>query len=85
MFAFCLLVCHSHAWFHENNYKLKVKCLFLLNKKRSVSVDVAGQTVSSVAEEKLYNKRLTKTKEEFIKIMQTLNLPYPKQIGEQRQ
>ena len=42
---------------------------------------VIGQTNSSVEEELQYNKRLTKTREEFIKIMNELNLPYPKQIG----
>lgn len=36
---------------------------------------------SSVWEEKTYNPRLTKTKEEFINIMNNLNLPYPKKIG----
>lgn len=36
---------------------------------------------SSVWEEKTYNPRLTKTKEEFIKIMNNLNLAYPKKIG----
>ncbi len=35
-----------------------------------------------MAEEKQFNPRLTKTKEEFIKIMDNLNLPYPKKIGE---
>jgi len=42
--------------------------------------DYKGQTVTSVLEEKKYNPRLTKTKEEFIKIMNELGLPYPKQI-----
>jgi len=44
--------------------------------------DYNGQTVTTVAEEKLYNPRLTKSKEEFIKIMETLNLPYPNKIDE---
>jgi sulfur dioxygenase len=43
--------------------------------------DYMGQTVSSVGEEKKYNPRLTKSKEEFIGIMNNLNLAYPKQIG----
>lgn len=30
----------------------------------------------------MMNPRLTKSKEEFVKIMKELNLPYPKQIGE---
>jgi len=42
--------------------------------------DYKGQTSSSVAEEKHLNPRLTKTKEEFVKIMENLNLAYPKQI-----
>ncbi len=41
-----------------------------------------GLTKTSVAEEKKFNPRLTKPKEEFIKIMDNLNLPYPKKIGE---
>ena len=40
-----------------------------------------GWTCSSVEEELKYNPRLTKTREEFIKIMNNLNLSYPKQIG----
>lgn len=42
--------------------------------------DYTGQTVTTVAEEKQYNPRLTKPKAEFIEIMKNLNLPYPKQI-----
>lgn len=42
--------------------------------------DYKGQTVTSVAEEKAFNPRLTKSREEFIKIMENLNLPYPKKI-----
>jgi sulfur dioxygenase len=41
-----------------------------------------GRTSSTVREEKLYNPRLTKSKEEFIKIMSELNLPKPKKIDE---
>ena len=37
--------------------------------------------MSTVGEELQYNPRLTKTKEDFIKIMTELNLPYPKAIG----
>jgi sulfur dioxygenase len=37
---------------------------------------------TTVAEEKQYNPRLSKTIDEFIDIMNNLNLPYPKQIGE---
>ncbi|XP_065653839.1 uncharacterized protein LOC136071931 [Hydra vulgaris] len=42
--------------------------------------DYKGNMVTSVAEEKLYNPRLTKSKEEFIEIMKNLGLAYPKQI-----
>jgi len=37
---------------------------------------------TSVMEEKQFNPRLSKTKVEFVEIMNNLNLPYPKQIGE---
>lgn len=40
-----------------------------------------GLTCSSVLEEKTYNPRLTKPKVEFVKLMENLNLPYPKKIG----
>jgi len=40
-----------------------------------------GQTMTTVAEEKGMNPRLTKSKEQFVKLMENLNLPYPKQIG----
>ncbi|KAI8039576.1 persulfide dioxygenase ETHE1, mitochondrial [Drosophila gunungcola] len=42
--------------------------------------DYKGQMESSVWEEKRYNPRLTKDIDEFVKIMDTLNLPYPKKI-----
>ncbi|XP_068629933.1 persulfide dioxygenase ETHE1, mitochondrial [Battus philenor] len=42
--------------------------------------DYKGQTATTVGEEKKYNPRLTKPLEEFIHIMDTLNLPYPKMI-----
>ena len=41
----------------------------------------SGQTVTTVGEEMEHNKRLTKPEDEFVKIMDNLNLPYPKQIG----
>jgi hypothetical protein len=44
-------------------------------------VTVIGQTTTTVGEEKHYNPRLTKPLDEFIKIMENLNLPYPKMIG----
>lgn len=42
--------------------------------------DYTGQTVSTVSEEKAHNTRLTKPLAEFCKIMEELNLPYPKEI-----
>lgn len=36
-----------------------------------------GLGSSTVHEERSFNPRLTKTKEEFIEIMANLNLPYP--------
>ncbi|TRY77826.1 hypothetical protein TCAL_07832 [Tigriopus californicus] len=44
--------------------------------------DYKGCTKTSVAEERELNPRLTKSKEEFVKIMAELGLPYPKMIGE---
>jgi len=40
-----------------------------------------GQTQSTIGEEKRLNPRLTKSKEEFVKIMKNLNLDPPKMIG----
>jgi len=42
--------------------------------------DYKGHMVTTVDEEKRLNPRLTKSKEEFVKIMDNLNLPYPKFI-----
>ncbi|XP_014216617.1 persulfide dioxygenase ETHE1, mitochondrial [Copidosoma floridanum] len=42
--------------------------------------DYKGLTVTTVAEEKTYNPRLTKSLEEFIEIMKNLNLSKPKMI-----
>jgi sulfur dioxygenase len=42
--------------------------------------DYKGQMETTVAEEKKYNPRLTKTVDEFVDIMDNLNLPRPKQI-----
>ncbi|VDM42407.1 unnamed protein product [Toxocara canis] len=43
--------------------------------------DYKGITQSSVAEEKKFNPRLTKSLDEFIEIMNNLKLSYPSQIG----
>lgn len=42
--------------------------------------DYKGRSASTVDEERKFNERLTKTKEEFIAIMENLGLPYPKKI-----
>lgn len=42
--------------------------------------DYKGRTASTIAEEREYNPRLSKTLEEFKSIMEGLNLPYPKKI-----
>lgn len=42
--------------------------------------DYKGLTVTSVAEERQFNPRLTKSLEEFETIMASLNLPYPAKI-----
>lgn len=42
--------------------------------------DYKGRNVSTVGDEKTFNPRLSKSKEEFKKIMSELNLPYPKKI-----
>lgn len=41
----------------------------------------SGQTVSTVGEERKFNPRLTKSLEEFVDIMNNLNLPKPAKIG----
>ena len=43
--------------------------------------DYKGRTVTSVLEEKTLNPRLTKPRQEFVKLMNELGLPYPKKIG----
>ncbi|XP_051156355.1 persulfide dioxygenase ETHE1, mitochondrial [Leptopilina boulardi] len=42
--------------------------------------DYTGRTMTTVAEEKKFNPRLTKSLKEFMKIMDNLNLPPPKMI-----
>jgi len=44
--------------------------------------DYNGRNVSTVAEEKKFNPRLTQNKEEFLRIMKELKLPYPKMMDE---
>lgn len=72
--------------FQEGNpatlYESVHKYIFSLpeNFKLFPAHDYKGFTYTTVAEEKKYNPRLTKSKEEFIHIMNNLNLPYPKKI-----
>jgi hypothetical protein len=42
--------------------------------------DYKGHAASTVGEEKTLNPRLTKSKDEFIELMNNLGLPYPKKI-----
>ncbi|CAG0914508.1 unnamed protein product [Notodromas monacha] len=42
--------------------------------------DYRGMTVTTVAEEKKWNPRLTRPRSEFIRLMANLNLPYPRMI-----
>jgi sulfur dioxygenase len=42
--------------------------------------DYKGFTSSTIGEEKRLNPRLTKSKDDFIQIMNNLNLPYPKKM-----
>lgn len=42
---------------------------------------ITGQTVTTIGEEKTYNPRLSKSLDEFIEVMNNLNLAYPKKIG----
>lgn len=42
--------------------------------------DYKGRSVSTVEEERTFNPRLTKTKDEFVKLMAELKLPYPARI-----
>uniref|UniRef100_A0A3P9H383 Persulfide dioxygenase ETHE1, mitochondrial n=1 Tax=Oryzias latipes TaxID=8090 RepID=A0A3P9H383_ORYLA len=59
---------------HQKIFTLPEQCLIY------PAHDYLGQTVSTVGEERKLNPRLTKSKEEFIKIMDNLNLPKPKKI-----
>eukprot|EP00429_Kryptoperidinium_foliaceum_P044523 CAMPEP_0176106918 /NCGR_PEP_ID=MMETSP0120_2-20121206/53654_1 /TAXON_ID=160619 /ORGANISM="Kryptoperidinium foliaceum, Strain CCMP 1326" /LENGTH=423 /DNA_ID=CAMNT_0017441041 /DNA_START=51 /DNA_END=1322 /DNA_ORIENTATION=+ len=44
--------------------------------------DYQGRNTSTVAEERQFNPRLKQSKDEFVKLMSELNLPYPKRIDE---
>ncbi|KTD21661.1 MBL fold metallo-hydrolase [Legionella londiniensis] len=64
-------------------YDSIMNCLFNLPEKTLVypGHDYKGMTVSSIAEEKKYNPRLqVKNREEYIELMNNLNLPNPKMM-----
>ncbi|XP_054638858.1 persulfide dioxygenase ETHE1, mitochondrial isoform X2 [Dunckerocampus dactyliophorus] len=59
---------------HEKIFTLPDRCLIY------PAHDYLGQTVSTVGEERMFNPRLTKSLEEFVNIMNNLNLPKPSKI-----
>ncbi|XP_066533100.1 persulfide dioxygenase ETHE1, mitochondrial [Hoplias malabaricus] len=59
---------------HQKIFSLPGNCLIY------PAHDYKGQTVSTVDEEKKFNPRVTKSLEEFTKIMDNLNLPKPTKI-----
>ncbi|XP_071326052.1 persulfide dioxygenase ETHE1, mitochondrial [Trachinotus anak] len=59
---------------HQKIFTLPDQCLIY------PAHDYLGQTVSTVGEERKFNPRLTKSLEEFVNIMNNLNLPKPKKI-----
>lgn len=59
---------------HQKIFTLPDQCLIY------PAHDYLGQTVSTVSEERRFNPRLTKSLEEFVYIMNNLNLPKPKKI-----
>ncbi|MED6239194.1 Ethylmalonic encephalopathy 1 [Ataeniobius toweri] len=59
---------------HDKIFTLPDNCLIY------PAHDYLGQTVSTVGEERKFNPRLTKSKDEFVEIMNNLNLPKPFKI-----
>lgn len=59
---------------HEKIFTLPDSCLVY------PAHDYLGQTSSTVGEERKYNPRLNKSLEEFVEIMNNLNLPKPERI-----
>lgn len=59
---------------HQKIFTLPDRCLIY------PAHDYRGQTVSTVGEERKLNPRLTKSLEEFVDIMNNLNLPKPNKI-----
>ncbi|XP_051920422.1 persulfide dioxygenase ETHE1, mitochondrial isoform X1 [Hippocampus zosterae] len=62
------------ASIHQKIFTLPDRCLVY------PAHDYLGQTVSTVGEERTFNPRLTKSLEEFVAIMNNLNLPKPSKI-----
>ncbi|CAL8288616.1 unnamed protein product [Merluccius merluccius] len=61
---------------HQKIFTLPDQCLIY------PAHDYKGQTVSTVGEERRFNPRLTRSREEFIDIMNNLNLEKPAKIDE---
>jgi sulfur dioxygenase len=59
---------------HSKIYSLPDECVVY------PAHDYIGRTSSTIGNEKQNNPRLTKSKSEFVEIMNNLNLPYPKRI-----
>ncbi|KAM6994286.1 persulfide dioxygenase ETHE1, mitochondrial [Tautogolabrus adspersus] len=59
---------------HQKIFSLPDQCLIY------PAHDYLGQTASTVGEERRFNPRLTKSQDEFVNIMDNLNLPKPKKI-----
>ncbi|MEQ2251636.1 Ethylmalonic encephalopathy 1 [Ilyodon furcidens] len=59
---------------HDKIFTLPDNCLIY------PAHDYLGQTVSTVGEERKFNPRLTKSRDEFVEIMNNLNLPKPFKI-----
>ncbi|CAJ1062792.1 persulfide dioxygenase ETHE1%2C mitochondrial [Xyrichtys novacula] len=59
---------------HQQIFSLPDQCLVY------PAHDYLGQTASTVGEERRFNPRLTKSEDEFVNIMDNLNLPKPKKI-----
>ena len=47
-------------------------------------IDYMGRMVTTAEEERRFNPRLTKNEDEFVQLMNSLKLPYPKQIGNKK-
>lgn len=59
---------------HEQVFSLPEDCVVY------PAHDYKGHAASTVGEEKTLNPRLTKSKQDFIELMNNLGLPYPKKI-----